>query len=260
MRLGIITDIHNNLIALKAVVEYFAQQNCDKIICCGDLIGIGPYPEETVQYMRKLPNLIAVKGNHDKYLTDGLPEEYPNEEQMDYGEMQHHKWEHARLSEESVAFLQELPERAELVIEGHKLAIMHYCMDNEGKYVTYVPNPSDGDLKRMMAHVDSDIVFVGHDHNRTIRKTDGKWYINFGSLGCPGKDGNLARAGILILENGKIEVEPVELVYDAECVVAEINRLNYPEAENIKKFFYGISRHEKVGNCNCICAAIRRGE
>ena len=51
MKLGIITDIHNNLIVLKAVVEYFGQQNCDKIICCGDIIGIGPYPEETVQYM-----------------------------------------------------------------------------------------------------------------------------------------------------------------------------------------------------------------
>ena len=47
MKLGIITDIHNNLIALNTVLEYFAQQNCDKIICCGDIIGIGPYPEES---------------------------------------------------------------------------------------------------------------------------------------------------------------------------------------------------------------------
>lgn len=240
MKLGIITDIHNNLIALKTVVEYFSQQNCGKILCCGDIIGIGPYPEETVQYMRKLPGLITVKGNHDKYLTDGMPEEYPNEEQMDYGEMRHHKWEHARLSEESVAFLRALPERAELAVGGYKLAIMHYCMDDTGKYVPYVPNPSDSDLERMMAHVDSDIVLVGHDHGRTIRKAGNQWYINVGSLGCPGKDLNLARAGILTIENGAIEIEPVELVYDAERVVAEINRLDYPEAENIKKFFYGI--------------------
>lgn len=240
MKLGILTDIHNNLIALQTVVEYFAQQNCDKILCCGDIIGIGPYPEETVQYMRKLSNLIAVKGNHDKYLTDGMPEEYPNEEQMDYGEMWHHRWEHARLSEESVAFLRALPERVELVVGGYKLAIMHYCMDDEGKYVPYVPNPSDSDLERMMAHVDSDIVLVGHDHSRTVREVNGKWYINVGSLGCPGKDLNLARAGILTIEKDAVEIESVDLVYDAERVVAEINRLNYPEAENIKKFFYGI--------------------
>ena len=41
MRLGIITDIHNNLPALKTVVEYLEKQRCDKIICCGDIIGIG---------------------------------------------------------------------------------------------------------------------------------------------------------------------------------------------------------------------------
>lgn len=240
MKLGIITDIHNNLIALKTVVEYFEQQNCEKIICCGDIIGIGPYPEETVQYMRKLPGLIAVKGNHDKYLTDGMPEEYLSDEQMDYGEMRHHRWEHARLSEESVAFLRALPERALLAVEGYKLSVMHYCMDDAGKYVSYVPNPSDSDLERMMAHVDSDIVLVGHDHSRTIRKAGNQWYINVGSLGCPGKDLNLARAGILTIANGAVEIEPVELPYDVDAVVRKIDELNYPEAENIKKFFYGI--------------------
>ena len=104
----------------------------------------------------------------------------------------------------------------------------------------YVSNPSDSDLESMLAHVDSDIVLVGHDHSRTICKVNNQWYINVGSLGCPRKERNIARAGILTIENGAIEMKPMELVYDAESVVAEINRLDYPEAENIKKFFYGI--------------------
>ena len=95
-------------------------------------------------------------------------------------------------------------------------------------------------MESILAHVDSDIVLLGHDHSRTICKVNNQWYINVGSLGCPGKEKNIARAGILTIENGAVEIEPVELVYDAERVVAEINRLDYPEAENIKKFFYGI--------------------
>ena len=55
-----------------------------------------------------------------------------------------------------------------------------------------------------------------------------------------GEGKNIARAGILTIENGAVEIELMELVYDAERVVSEINRLDYPEAENIKKFFYGI--------------------
>ena len=80
MQFGVVTDIHNNLTALKVVIEKLQQLGCDKIICCGDIIGIGPYPEETVQYLMQIPNLIAVRGNHEKYLLDEMPTEYPNEE------------------------------------------------------------------------------------------------------------------------------------------------------------------------------------
>ena len=59
MRLGVITDIHNNFIALERVLDSLYKEKCDKIICCGDIIGIGPYPEETVQLMMKTENLIA---------------------------------------------------------------------------------------------------------------------------------------------------------------------------------------------------------
>lgn len=240
MKLGIITDIHNNLFALNTVLKYFAEQNCDKIICCGDIIGIGPYPEETVQRMMKVQNLIAVKGNHDGYFVDGMPTEFPNEERMDYGEMLHHKWEHSMLSESSAKFLKSLPVQAKFFVGNYELAVMHYCMNDAGDYVKFVPNPSEDDVVSMMAGIDSDIIIVGHDHNRTIRNVDHKWYVNVGSLGCPGRDGNIARAGILTIENDAVEIKPVELTYDVDAVIKRIDELNYPEAENIKTFFYGI--------------------
>ena len=86
MKYGIITDIHNNVIALRAVLERLDQMNCDRIICCGDIIGIGPCPEETVQEMNHIPGLMSVRGNHETYLLEGMPAEYPNEEDMSYGE------------------------------------------------------------------------------------------------------------------------------------------------------------------------------
>ena len=49
MKLGIITDIHSNIIALNEVLKEFKKIKIDKIICCGDIIGIGPSPEEVVQ-------------------------------------------------------------------------------------------------------------------------------------------------------------------------------------------------------------------
>ena len=133
-RMGIITDIHNNITALEAVISRLKQMGCDKIICCGDIIGIGPCPEETVQFMMSLPDLIAVRGNHEKYLLEGMPKEYPNEEGMDYPEMEHHKWEHGLLSAESVSFLRSLPYRVDFSCEGLSISVMHWDMDGDGKF------------------------------------------------------------------------------------------------------------------------------
>ena len=74
MKFGIINDIHSNVTALKLVMERLGGMGCDRIICCGDIIGIGPWPEETVQSMMQIPDLIAVLGNHDQYLLEGMPD------------------------------------------------------------------------------------------------------------------------------------------------------------------------------------------
>lgn len=239
MKIGVITDIHNNLTALKAVMEKLNQMECDIIICCGDIIGIGPNPEETVQYMMQIPNLIAVRGNHEKYLLEGMPTDYPNAENMGFEEMKHHKWEHHLLSAESIAFLEKLPYKVDIAYEGFNISVMHYCMDNEGHYIHYKTNPSEEDLKKMFTDVRSDIILYGHDHCRNICRGD-KFYINVGSLGCPAQDRNVARAGVVKIEKGNAQIQPIDVKYDVNAVIHLIDEINYPDADNIKKYFYGI--------------------
>ena len=238
MKYGIITDIHNNVIALCAVLKQLDQLGCDKIICCGDIIGIGPSPEETVREMMHISGLISVRGNHEQYLLEGMPTEYPNEEHMSYGEMEHHKWEHRLLSVESVAFLQSLPYRIDFACEGSTISVLHSCMDQEGHFSGSKRNPDSTDLMNMFAGVDSDIILYGHDHARSICKSD-KLYINVGSLGCPARDRNIARAGVLRIEKGNVTIEPVDVSYDADKVVCQIEAIHYPDAENIIRYFYG---------------------
>ncbi|MBR4462671.1 MAG: metallophosphoesterase family protein [Erysipelotrichaceae bacterium] len=238
MKYGIITDIHNNVTALRAVLKRLDEMNCDRIICCGDMVGIGPDPEETVQEMIRIPGLIAVRGNHEDYLLEGIPTEWPNEENMSYGEMEHHKWEHGLLSEESVAFLRGLPKRIDFIIGGFSISVMHSCMDENGRYSKSKTNPTESDLMDMFADVESDIIIYGHDHNRNICKGD-KFYINVGSLGCPSKEHDIARAGVLSIENGIASIEKVDVRYDVDAVIRKIDELNYPDAENIKRYFYG---------------------
>ena len=234
MKIGIITDIHNNLIALESVLNEI-EKTCDCIICCGDIIGVGPYPDETVQRIMKIKNLIAVMGNHERYLLEGMPNTIPNEEQMGIEEMKHHKWEHRQLSNSSIEFLKSLPYSRELEIEGKIIVVMHYAMNDENKYNSFGNN-----IEKLFSSVDADIIIYGHNHSKNICNTD-KLYINVGSLGCPEKDRNIARYGILEITDGYVNIETKESKYDSQSVIKKINELNYPASNEIKKFFYGIN-------------------
>ena len=120
MKIGIISDIHSNVQALKAVLKEFNKIKVDKIICCGDIIGIGPNPEEAVQMLiKKRECLISVRGNHEKYFTDGLPKEvHDDKRKMSFDKIQNHKWTQSMLSEESIKFIKELPVEKSIEIEN----------------------------------------------------------------------------------------------------------------------------------------------
>ncbi len=63
MRYALISDIHANLPALRAVLaDIDARQNVDAIYHLGDLTGYAPWPNEVVQTLRDrgIPALPAI--------------------------------------------------------------------------------------------------------------------------------------------------------------------------------------------------------
>lgn len=64
MRTAVISDIHGNLPALKAVLDHIDGQNVDRIICLGDILGYGPYPVECVDIVAERCEW-SLMGNHD---------------------------------------------------------------------------------------------------------------------------------------------------------------------------------------------------
>lgn len=235
MKIGILSDIHNNLPALEVALRFFDKEKCDGILCAGDIIGIGPYPEETVQRIRKLKNVTTVRGNHERYLTDGL-DSAPS---MHESERQYHLWEHGRLSKESKAYIESLPYSVRLLLDGISVLVLHYCMDEKNRYVHFKPRPTPEDCACLFAGIDADVIIFGHTHNALCCGDGRKLYINSGSLGCPSKSRNLASCGILSTSGGKASYEGFSLPYDSDAVVAEIERLQFPACGEIKTIFYG---------------------
>ncbi|TMK69340.1 MAG: metallophosphoesterase, partial [Actinobacteria bacterium] len=52
-RLALVSDVHGNLPAFKAVLEDIRKEEADEIWCLGDLVGYGAQPEECVELARE---------------------------------------------------------------------------------------------------------------------------------------------------------------------------------------------------------------
>ncbi len=67
MRQAIISDIHGNRHALQQVLQRIDAEACERIICLGDLVGYGPFPEECCE-LTFSRCAVTLLGNHDHAL------------------------------------------------------------------------------------------------------------------------------------------------------------------------------------------------
>ena len=63
-RFAVISDIHGNLHALQAVLARIDRLNVDGILCLGDIVGYGPYPDRCIDLVTRCCT-VTVRGNHD---------------------------------------------------------------------------------------------------------------------------------------------------------------------------------------------------
>jgi predicted phosphodiesterase len=72
MRLAVVSDVHANLPALRAVARDAAAAGVDSWLFLGDAVGYGPHPNECVEEIAAL-GAACVAGNHDLMAVGALP-------------------------------------------------------------------------------------------------------------------------------------------------------------------------------------------
>ena len=138
-------------------------------------------------------------------------------------ERNNHKWNHSKLSRESKEFLSKLKLSESIEIEGKIIYITHYPMEKDGKFKRHIKSPSIEENRKMFEEVNADVFLFGHTHTYNVN-SDGKiWFINTGSLGCPMANVDIARAGILEINNGEIEFYPINVKYNVKEIIEKIN-------------------------------------
>ena len=232
MRIGIISDVHSNIDALRAVFQEFAQRNVDRIICLGDFIGLGAHPEECAQFLKEHQDqlLACVRGNHEDYLIRQLP--VYNHNDASRGKLPQEiidlfKWNHEQISDDSVQFIRALPRQTIVEIESSKIYVSHYPLNQLGEYRKFYYRPNSTQCKQLFKNFDANIFLFGHTHIRCVTKTrSGNLYINPGSVGCPiGTEA--ASTGILTITPQKVSYEQIDVSYDVDHAIADMLQYSY---------------------------------
>ncbi|MEM2977173.1 MAG: YfcE family phosphodiesterase [Thermoplasmata archaeon] len=200
---GILSDIHSNLPALKAVLEELERLGPDLIISAGDLVGYYTFPNEVIKMVR-MKGIYSIKGNHDRAVLSGDVSWF-NEDAAEAA-----LWNRARLSPASMEFLAQLPDRWMLEVGGKNVLIVHGSPRDPDEYVLPLP-PG----RWPFGTNDADLIVMGHTHIAWTERYGELTVLNPGGVGQP-RDG---------------DPRPAFALVDTRSMVVRLLRASYDPAE-----------------------------
>ncbi len=179
MRIGLIADIHGNLVALDTILAELARDGVAEIVCLGDVAALGPQPRAVIARLRTLGCPI-VMGNTDAWhIGEPIPAGTSGPVRALLA------WCDAQLTDADRAFIRTFPPTITLPLgEGQTLLAMHGSPQSPEEIV--VATTPEDDLARMLGGADATLYAGGHTHIPLVRRHGDARIVNPGSVGLPG--------------------------------------------------------------------------
>lgn len=198
-------DVHGNLPALQAVLDDAARADAERFVLGGDYALFGPFPAETVQALRALPDARWIRGNVDRWTA--YPDQVPDDDLIKEAVAACRGAMEMRVVEELGALDEQLVEGATRYCHASPISDMR----------SFLPEPAD-DEDELLEGIGERRVFFGHTHIQFERvRPDGIQLTNPGSVGIP-LDGDVRAAYALVRDDGATELRRVP--YDNEQAAA----------------------------------------
>ena len=231
MKYGLLSDIHANLEALNAVLGKFKEEQVEKNVCIGDIVGYGANPNECVELIRD-NDFECVAGNHDWAVIGKQDVEYFNKRAKESV-----IWTADTLTEENKKYL----EQFELTKEFPEFVIVHATIlePDKWKYIRTTLN-----AHRSFEKIRKPVCFFGHSHAPMLFKEtqrpeysfdtsisieeNTKYLINIGSVGQPRDNNPDACYAIYDTEEKKVEIK--RAAYDIKTAQNKIIEADLPRS------------------------------
>ncbi|MEV4620743.1 metallophosphoesterase family protein [Asanoa sp. NPDC049573] len=230
---ALLSDVHANVHALRAVLDEIDRSSVDLVVLAGDTTW-GTFPTETVMMLRDLQRRIPtmlVRGNADRAvveLTDGLRQP----------ETDRDTWMRDRHSTADVDFLRDAVFQVDVDVAGvGRIRICHGSPRADIEALT--PRTPLARIAAAVDGVEADILVTGHTHLQFDRALAGVGrltrHINPGSVGLPYHAGE---PGARWARIGSGAADPLQLfitAYDLDAHLAALADSDDPARDRISQ-------------------------
>jgi predicted phosphodiesterase len=232
VRLGLISDVHGNRLALDAVLAELERESLDSLVCLGD-VAVGPQPRESLARVREL-GCPVVLGNWDAAFLDGMP---PAGDETATIVNEIHAWWGEQLTPADHAYLRTFVPTLELDLGGVRALCFHGSPRSYDDWV-FATTP-DEELDPMFAGERPPLLIGGHTHVQLLRRWDRSLLVNPGSVGLPFlswwpervRIARWAEYAIVTAEDGCLHVEFRRTPFDVTDLLRLSRSSGMPHAE-----------------------------
>lgn len=236
MKIGVISDIHSNVIAFEECIRYLEHEKCDEYLFLGDYVSDTPYTRETMDLLYSFigsHKCRLLKGNREEYMLsqrNALKLGTPEQKWIYNSASGNLLYTYELLTEEDLDFFESLPISFDYEYPGFP-AIK--CSHGSPAGTRELIQLGSSEAKEWLERIPQKYMICAHTHHPGEFSFNGKHYFNPGCVGISIDDAGFAECMILHddTEDGEIVWKPefLRIPYDNQKVVDDIKKCGLME-------------------------------
>lgn len=234
MKILLLSDIHANFPVIEAIEQHLSAYSFDLIINCGDSLVYGPFPNETLEWLKK-KKTISILGNTDKKVIKLLKgKTFAKPSRSDKRIM--YTWTAENLTAGNCSYLMSMKKKRRATVPGPltslnanlTIGIFHGSPARHHEFL-FESTPDERFIELAKAYPKFKAILCGHSHSPFHKLIDATHFINPGSAGRMFDGDPRASCATLNISDTGLSVEHHRVEYDIDKTVSSLRSKGLPD-------------------------------